>query len=112
MHARKVRLTAAGFALALFALAAGVAWRAQARRTAAAPSASSPVSSAQREHDGRSLYELHCVRCHALDEFAETYQGPGSGLAIFELLEFLAEHGASDDDEDRAIARFMATPLR
>lgn len=110
MHARNVRLTAAGFTLALFALAGAAAWRVDSRKTAAASSQSPDPSPAPSELDGRALYEQHCASCHALDEFAKTYQGPGSGVAVLELLEFLVDHGGATTDEDRAIARFLAAP--
>jgi mono/diheme cytochrome c family protein len=89
----------------LFALAGALAWRAQVREDV------SP-SGPPRELDGRALYEQHCERCHAVDEFADAYLGQGSGLRVLELLEFLEQHGDADPLEDRAIAQFLATPTR
>lgn len=109
MHARKVRWTAAAFALALFALAGAVAWSAKVR-TGASPSAStSDAPESSRELDGRAMYVLHCERCHAVEELAETCQGPDAGVRVLELIDFLAEHGDAGSAEDRAIARYLAT---
>jgi mono/diheme cytochrome c family protein len=101
MHTRNVRNTAVGFALALVAVAL---WSASQRggREAAPPVVGG-------DFDGRALFERHCAKCHAADEFASELRGPESGAAVLQMLEFLTDHGAASELEDRAIVGFMSS---
>lgn len=103
MRTLHVKLAALAFALVLFLAAATSAWIAS---RPAVPGAS-PALTRARDLDARELYRIHCGGCHAREDLAALPDGPDRGAAILSLLDFLEDHGASDDREDRAIAGYL-----
>ena len=101
-------VTRASLALAALFAAASLlfAWIAsrEARDTPPRGSRSSPDAPS----DGAALFRRYCASCHTTSEMTELLrQAPDLEAAAAEMLELLADHGASSDAEDRAIVEHL-----
>lgn len=58
---------------------------------------------------GAELYALHCASCHEPAEMVDVlHAGAEREAAQAALRDFLATHGGSDAEEDRAIVEWLA----
>lgn len=103
MRTLHVRLAALVFTLALLLATVGSAWIAS--RAAVDGEPAMPPS--EGELDGRELYQLHCGGCHLEEDLSPALHGPDPGAAIIALLDFLEDHGRSDDRQDRALVAYL-----
>jgi mono/diheme cytochrome c family protein len=127
MRTADVRLAALLLALVLIGAAAGAAWLAARGREVERPTADTtpgttteigpdtkadvqiePKTGAESDTvNGSALFMRHCVRCHAVEDLRAPLAKADRASALRDLLEFLADHGDSDEKEDRALATYL-----
>lgn len=92
---RHLARTLTGFGVVAAAL---FAWRG----TLVPPRAEGPAT-------GAAAFATHCARCHEAEAFAARFaDATARAAAVAELVAFLHSHGAANDDEDQAIAQWLA----
>jgi mono/diheme cytochrome c family protein len=87
--------------------------------------ATTPVSHAQNAtaqtaqtkaepHPGEALYDRHCAGCHTLAEAEGMLRvgGPDLDANAAAMVEFLKNHGRSNDAEDRVIVEFIRKQVK